>query len=250
VLRRRGLNAYGDAPPLFGWFLPSEFDDHVGAVFVHTPPYPVLLSELPPEAVSPLVELLGAAHGGLTGVGGPVEAAEVIAAAWEQRTGVGASWHDRQRLYRLATLTPPHPVPKGIAMRATEADRQLLIAWYQAFAEDTGQTQSANIDRLVDDRIDYGGLTLWRVDGEPVSMAGATRPSEGTVRIGPVYTPAHLRGRGYAGAATAVVSRQALDAGAREVLLFTNLANPTSNALYQRIGFREVEDRLVVHFRG
>jgi predicted GNAT family acetyltransferase len=110
--------------------------------------------------------------------------------------------------------------------------------------------QPANIDRVVDDRIGYGGLTLWRVDGEPVSMAGATRPIDGTVRVAPVYTPAHLRGRGYAGAATAAVSRQALDAGASEVLLFTDLANPTSNALYQRIGFRGVEDRLVVHFRG
>jgi hypothetical protein len=41
----------------------------------------------------------------------------------------------------------------------------------------------------------------------------------------------------------------ALDTGAVDVVLFTDLANPTSNALYQRLGYRPVEDRAVVEFR-
>jgi GNAT superfamily N-acetyltransferase len=68
------------------------------------------------------------------------------------------------------------------------------------------------------------------------------------VRVGPVYTPPELRGHGYASAVTAAVSRQALDAGAAQVLLFTDLANPVSNAIYQRIGYRPVEDRTVLAF--
>ena len=68
------------------------------------------------------------------------------------------------------------------------------------------------------------------------------------VRVGPVYTPPGLRGRGYGGAATAAVSQAALGAGAREVVLYTDLANPTSNALYQRLGYRPVEDRVVLSF--
>jgi predicted GNAT family acetyltransferase len=70
------------------------------------------------------------------------------------------------------------------------------------------------------------------------------------VRVAPVYTPPEHRGRGYAAAATAVVSRAALDAGAREVLLYTDLANPTSNRLYARLGYRPVEDRVVLTFSG
>ena len=64
------------------------------------------------------------------------------------------------------------------------------------------------------------------------------------------YTPPQLRGRGYASAATAEVSRAATDAGAEEVLLYTDLANPVSNSIYQRIGYREVEDRIVLSFAG
>jgi predicted GNAT family acetyltransferase len=81
-----------------------------------------------------------------------------------------------------------------------------------------------------------------------VSMAGLTRQVAGTIRVGPVYTPPGLRRRGYAGAVTAAVSRAALDAGADEVLLFTDLANPTSNSLYQRLGFQPVEDRVLMSF--
>ncbi len=79
-------------------------------------------------------------------------------------------------------------------------------------------------------------------------MAGLTRPAAGQVRVGPVYTPPALRDRGYRGAVTAAVSRAALDAGATEVLLFTDLANPTSNARYQRLGYETVADRAIYSF--
>lgn len=81
-------------------------------------------------------------------------------------------------------------------------------------------------------------------------MAGVTPVVAGQVRVAPVYTPAHLRGRGYAGAVTAQVSRAVLASGVREVLLFTDLANQTSNSLYQRIGYRAVADFAAYDFRG
>jgi predicted GNAT family acetyltransferase len=80
-------------------------------------------------------------------------------------------------------------------------------------------------------------------------MASAPPEVAGQVRVGAVYTPAPLRGRGYAGGATAAVSQAALDSGAKEVLLFTDLANPTSNGLYQRLGYRPVADFATYEFR-
>ena len=103
---------------------------------------------------------------------------------------------------------------------------------------------------VVDDRLSYRGLSLWEDAGQPVSMAGVTRITAGQVRVGPVYTPPGLRGRGYAGALTSVVSQAALDAGADRVLLFTDLANPTSNALYQRLGYQPLEDRAIWSFHA
>jgi predicted GNAT family acetyltransferase len=70
----------------------------------------------------------------------------------------------------------------------------------------------------------------------------------GMVRVDPVYTPAHLRGRGYAGAVTVEVSRAALTAGATDVVLYANPANPTSNALYQRLGYVPIADFVVYGF--
>lgn len=87
------------------------------------------------------------------------------------------------------------------------------------------------------------GQLLWRVAGVPVAFAAVGR------RIGPVYTPAELRGRGYGSAVTAAAARWALDRGAEHVVLFTDLANPVSNSIYQRLGFRAVCDALEVGFR-
>jgi predicted GNAT family acetyltransferase len=82
---------------------------------------------------------------------------------------------------------------------------------------------------------------LWEVDGEVVHLTSANPPAFGAARIGPVYTPARQRGRGYAGAAVAQVSQLILDEGARPCL-FTDQANPVSNRIYQRIGYEPVVD--------
>jgi predicted GNAT family acetyltransferase len=81
-------------------------------------------------------------------------------------------------------------------------------------------------------------------------MAGRSREVAGQIRVAPVYTPPELRGKGYAGGATAAVSQAALDTGAAEVMLFTDLANPTSNALYPRLGYQPVTDFLMLKFTG
>src|SRR5262249_59245223 len=94
-----------------------------------------------------------------------------------------------------------------------------------------------NVQRTIDDRLSYGGRAGGETADGPVSMAGATRAVAGQARVGPVYTPPGRRGRGFGGAVTAAVSRAARDAGVGEVLLYTDLANPTSNALYQRLGY-------------
>jgi predicted GNAT family acetyltransferase len=130
---------------------------------------------------------------------------------------------------------------------ATTADRALLESWFTAFAEEAGTYLGDPAD-LVDERLSYGGLTLWEADGVPVSLGGRHRPAAGVVRVAPVYTPAEHRRQGYAGAVTVAVSQTALDAGADYVVLFTDLANLTSNALYQRLGYRPVEDRVVLRF--
>lgn len=250
ALRSRGLHAYGASPARLGWYESAEAG--TTAACVQTPPFSMLMSEAPPDVARELADMLAAqdaASGETTvaGVNAPIATAEAFAAAWCESTGTTSHVGHRSRLYRLETLATPASPPPGSARIAVRADRELAIAWHQEFAEEAGSEAGDNAS-AVDERIGFGCLSLWEVDGAPVSMAGRTRVQQGTSRIAPVYTPRNLRGRGYAGAATAAVSQEALDAGAEEVLLFTDLTNPTSNALYQRIGYRPIADRVVIRF--
>ena len=186
ILRARGGAASGDAAPLFGWWQPD--DSNVRGAFLVTPPYPVLLSPTPLESLEPLARVLASAGRPLAGVNAEPAAALGFAAAWQQHTGATAETSMRQRLLRLGELVPPAPAPRGRTRAAHAADRDLLVAWLSAFALEA-DVGDRNHGATVDDRLSYGGLTLWEVDGQPVSLAGLTRQVAGMARVGPVYTP-------------------------------------------------------------
>jgi RimJ/RimL family protein N-acetyltransferase len=245
TLRVHGSSAFGDVPPLFGWWR-SSADGAVDSAFMVTPPYPILLSPMAELPARQLAEELAAQDRHLAGVNSEQETAAIFAAAWGDLTGARSELHRRSRLFRLGRLVPPDPWPPGYARLATAQDRQLLEEWFEEFGREVSEL--GHYSRVIDDRLSYGGLTLWESAGAPVAMAGITRTVAGVARVGPVYTPPAQRRRSYAAAATVTVSRAVLDAGAAQVVLFTDLANPTSNALYQRLGYRAVEDSVVISF--
>ncbi len=245
-LRIGGAFAFGETAPLFGWWRSAE--GQVTAALLHTPPYQLLVTPLPGDSAQPLAEELAGRGRRLAGVSGEQGDAAAFAAAWSKLTGAGWREFRRSRLFRLGQLRPPAPVPDGAARVATGADRELLETWLRAVTAELADLAAPG-PGMVADRLSHGGLTLWKAGGAAVSMAGVHRPVAGVVRVGPVYTPPETRGRGYGGAVTAAVSQAALDAGAADVVLFTDLANPTSNALYQRLGYRPVEDRVVLEFQ-
>lgn len=246
TLLASGSAPFGEAAPLFGWW--QADGEQVAGAFMQTPPLPVVLTRMPAHAVIALADTFATAGRPLPGVNASSQAATAFADAWRERTSAIAEMHTHTRLYRLGQLRSPRPAPPGNARIAAAADRDLVLDWIAAFSREVHSLGGARPD-AVDDRLSYGGITLWETGGTPVSLAGITRPVAGMLRVGPVYTPPELRGRGYAGAATAAVSRAALDDGVTEILLFTDLANPTSNALYQRLGYRPVEDRAILTFK-
>jgi ribosomal protein S18 acetylase RimI-like enzyme len=243
TLRRRGRNAYGPDDPVFGWW--STPAGQVSGVLIQTPPHPMLFSELPPRAVAAAVETLAGRD--LPGASLTANAVDDFSAGWRRQAGVRAHVARRVRLYRLDTLIPPAASPPGRARHAGPADRDLLAGWLQAFHDEVGERRPENPGGRIDSWLEYGGALLWE-DDQPVSMATRTRAEAGTVRVQTVYTPAIHRGRGYGGAVTVAATRAAHEDGARDVVLNTDLANPTSNALYQRLGYRPVEDRVIVEF--
>ncbi|MFF2305632.1 GNAT family N-acetyltransferase [Streptomyces sp. NPDC058128] len=182
-----------------------------------------------------------------TGVRGETAAVEAYAKA------SGRPWTPtvRMRLFRLGEPTPPDPAPAGRHRTATGADVPLVAAWTREFATAIGDEPAEDYTGFVTERISEGRLVLWETpDGRAVSMAAVSRTIEGQARVHLVYTPPADRGHGYAAGVTDAVGRVAAATGATRVVLFTDLANPTSNALYQRLGYRPVTDHLGVEFTG
>jgi len=244
TLRHSGTTVYGSEAPLFGWHEPSP--GGVDGAFLQTPPFPVLAANLPARSTESLIDIL-AFNGrkpASINLAGPDEAD--FTRAWTEATGTGASVYMRSRLFRLAGLLPPEPLPPGAARVAGQSDFDLLVNWSVAFGAETGAARAENPGFTVAEKLSHGGLMLWEVESMPVAMAGLTRNVAGVVRIAAVYTPPEQRRRGYGGSITTAVSQAALDYGADEVVLFTDQANPTSNALYQRLGYRPIEDRVVL----
>lgn len=244
TLRAAGPTVFGEAVPLFGWWL--SVDGSVTGAFLHTPPSEVLLTALSPRAA----EALAAAwprERPLTGVNATEETAGVFASSWGRRAAIRPVLRRRERLYRLGDLVMPRPGPPGRARVAGLADSETLVAWVSEFQTEIHGVAGDTAKRVAD-RLSYNGFTFWEVAGRPVAVAGVSRSIHGMVRIGPVYTPPDFRRLGHAGAVTAAVSKAALKAGARDVLLFADRANSTSNGVYRRLGFEPVEDHVVLRF--
>ncbi|MEU9474495.1 GNAT family N-acetyltransferase [Streptomyces sp. NPDC048191] len=239
-LRTRGADAYGAPATVAGRL---ERAGEVGATFYRLPSGGLGVTSLTPEQADSLAAHLVALGHPVRSVSADQRSAAAFAEAWQRHTGATPKLRVRLHLYRLGVLTPPEPVPAGRGRPVGEPDHEHLMGWCREFAADVGEVVSIDASTWAGTRFAEKRYMYWETpDGTPVSMAGMNPLVGGQVRVDPVYTPARLRGRGYAGAVTVEASRAALAAGAEEVVLFTNAANPTSNALYQRVGYVRVTD--------
>lgn len=218
------------------------------AVAMRTPPRALLLSVMTAPLAQALADHLTARDAShrprrLPGVDGPADASLAFMARYQERTGARSRLGLGTRIYRLDRPAAPPRAP-GQLREATACDRILIVRWVNRFtAEAVPNHQPSDQRPRIDDRLTRGGmLWLWEVDGTPVSFLWLSPPIAGVVRIGAVYTPPPLREHGYASACVAAVSRHVLDAGATTCMLYADTANPTSNRIYLRIGFRPVED--------
>lgn len=229
-----------------GYFVTVEqAGDVVGCAF-RTPPMKLGLTRMPAAAAHALAAELAIADPDIDAVLGPDETARAFAQVWCARSGRRAREGMRQRIYQTDHVRPPANPPPGVLRPATGADRDLMVEWLAAFSREADLT-IGDPGRHVDDWIRRRVAWLW-VDGEPRAMAGRSGETRNGARVGFVYTPPAYRGRGYASACTAAVTRECFAAGFRFCYLYTDLANPTSNRIYQRMGYQPVSDALDIHF--
>jgi predicted GNAT family acetyltransferase len=218
----------------------------VGAA-IQTPPRQLVLSQSGPDVEGAVTEALADELGPieLPAVFGPPAAAEAFARRWAAaRRGRSAEPGMRERVYRLTAVIPPRPAA-GQARIAEAGDRSLVATWLQAFTLEALGEAMDDAPVLADrwaGRLGRRAMWLWEQNGRAASMSGVSGPTPHGIRVGPVYTPPEHRRRGYASALVAAASQAQLDAGRQFVFLFTDLANPTSNHVYQAIGYEPVAD--------
>ena len=219
------------------WALVRNSRQQVVAAALRTIPKMILSREGASGAIAALAD--HARQASFESILGPWPSLEEFAAAF------GGSWHPTHHhvLYECRAVQLP-PLPRGHRRSATVADRERLADWIQAFSDEAigdGATRDA-AEGAADRHVREGSMWLWCVDHEPVACAAAVGRTPHGIRVTSVYTPPEHRRRGYASALVASLTRELLDGGREFVFLYADRGNPTANAIYQRIGYRQIAE--------
>ena len=242
LLRLASGSKIANAPP---YFATVRDGSHLVLVAAMTPPRPLLLSTTSDEWDAGVEKLAGSIlHSGvhLKGVIACCPVVAVFASRWERLANVTSRVHMKEREYVLHEVLFAGSA-SGYLKPATAEEFDLVLKWGLSFHSEVRMPQeTAEVEAGIRNKIDKGDVCLWVDKGEPVAMAGVNGLTRRGARIGLVYTPPELRGRGYATACVAHLSQRLLNSGREFCALSTDLANPVSNHIYQKIGYRPVVD--------
>jgi predicted GNAT family acetyltransferase len=242
----RAGDQWGAAPPLMAC---AEERDEVTAVALMTPPHNLILSWIGDDStIDAIAHHLHAKGAAIPGVNSSAEVARKFVAQWSRlsRCTVRQEW--TQRIYQLSRVANESRAA-GHLREPDETDHALLTKWRAAFAIEADRTDHEQAEKAAAQPLQRSTrLVLWDLEGIAVSMAGFTGRTPHGIRVAWVYTPPENRGKGFAGACVAALSQKLLDEGRKFCFLYTDLANPTSNHVYQKIGYQPVTDATVYLF--
>jgi uncharacterized protein len=214
-----------------------------------TPPYNLILADAATrEAVACLAGALRDGGLSLPGVIGNRPTVDWFNEAWLPQARVRPCLQMAQGVFSLEQVRPVLPVP-GQARPARPGEEPMLLDWLEAFSREAlpqepfvRERTARGVARAVDPEVREAGIWLWEDQGAAVALAAFGSPTPGGARVGPVYTPPERRRRGYGTGVVAALSAWLLAQGRHRCFLYTDLANPTSNAIYRRIGYEQVAE--------
>ena len=212
----------------------------IGAALM-TPPQNLIISRMPNSALGGLVDYFVTESMTLPGVVGPKDKARIFAEYWQHETQKRPRIKMNQRLYACERVIVP-AYSRGRLRPAVQTEEGLLIDWAVGFCCDAGiEDEIEQTKARIPSAIARRSLYIWD-DEQAVSMAIAQRETTSGICVSMVYTPPHLRKQGYASSCVAALTQQLLDSGRKFCCLYTDLSNPTSNSIYQKIGYEPVCD--------
>ncbi len=222
-----------------------EQDGNIIAVAMMTLPYNLLLSKIidlkfVDIVVDIIAQDLQQQNKSLTNVNAPIVESQALADKW---CFLNNSFYKLKLPLRIFKLEKVELISqaKGNLRVATANDKELLKLWYDAFNLEALGSIESDSESWVERVLQKGAAYLWE-DEIPVSIACSTRSTTNGIGINMVYTPPEYRKRGYASACVAALSQTLLETGYKFCFLFTDLSNPTSNKIYQEIGYKPVAD--------
>ncbi len=214
--------------------------DGVEGCVWRTPPYKLGLTMMPVEAIPAIVDAVAEVYPELPVVVGPVGLVDEFGSVWSRRTGASRRNGLHQGVFHLDAVTPPSKSTPGVMRVATESDLALLMEWSHAFVRDS-HLVGADPDNLTRRLVAKRRMFLWE-DERPRCMAAALASTPNGVRVGYVYTPEEMRGRGFASTLVAALSQAMLEEGHTFCFLYADLSNTTSTGIYRKLGYRLVEE--------
>jgi uncharacterized cupin superfamily protein/predicted GNAT family acetyltransferase len=227
--------------PDMRYFIVSENQKLIGGGIVTE--RNLVLSQMPEPFLLPLAQFLKENDAKFPGVVGPAQVAENFARYWKSLTGQAYDLAMGQKIYQLDQVTMPTGV-EGRLIKADESHVDLVTQWMHEFREESLPHEIMTIEEnkgVAARFIKNQAIFLWLdTNDQPVSMDLIGRATKHGVGVSGVYTPKSARKRGYASAVVAHTSQQMLDGGKKFCVLYTDTANPTSNKIYQQIGYKEV----------
>jgi predicted GNAT family acetyltransferase len=239
----------------YRWWVVRDNEGRITGVAMRTSPFNMVVTPMSSDAALALGEGVGQFDDDLPGITGSKDVIEWLVKGYVATKSRGSrrtlTEARRDLLYELDELVTPDV--EGFARPARHDELEALAPMMSEFLRETELIEVSTSDTrdTTTRKINEGSLYCWEVNGDVVAIAGHANlvPTGAIVigRVGPVYTPPQHRRHGYASAVTAHVTRALLEKGAR-VMLFTDAANPTSNSIYQAIGYRLVDELVEVRF--
>ncbi len=243
----RTIMSRPDVYPDYRLFLVEDADIPKAACLITPPQNVILVDATDDTALHCLAEAVNGDGVGVPGAVGNRPTIDRFVRSWYEVSREAARIEMKQGVFSLSAVDEVPP-PMGAPRVATPADSDLVVQWVSEFACEAIPWEHNPVGRIVRavkrklSGQHESGYWLWERDGAPVSMSGYASPTGTGIRVGPVYTPADLRGNGYATGLVASQSKWLIDIGYRFCFLYTDLANPTSNSIYERIGYEQVAE--------
>jgi len=196
------------------------------------------------EAIELLVEDLRSRNIDIPGVVGPKELSKRICDIWSKNSECRVKLEMNMRVYELRQVNI-NMIGEGILRPANEEDLEFVAQGIYDFEIDTGLNIAPDEEKCYEvarNRLPEKTIFIWEDSGRVVSMAAKARPTQNGATVNLVHTPKELRGKGYASSCVGALSQHLLNSGYKFCSLFTDLANPTSNSIYMKIGYKPVGD--------